>query len=118
MIKKVERKYLEIKSIENLKISQPPNNSCIVQLVNPPDFQLNKFFYKQIGKKHRWLDRLEWNENKWMNREAGSRDWKQVHPKAAPNQIVLQNEVVYDYNFGKHMQLGKFGKTAHCVWKR
>ena len=66
MIKKVDRKYLEIKSIDDLKISQPPNNSCIVKLVNPPDFQLNKFFYKQVGKKYRWLDRLEWNDQKWV----------------------------------------------------
>ena len=53
-----------------------------------------------------------------MKREAGSRDWNQVDSKDAPKQIVLQNEVVYDYNTGKHMQRGKAGKTAHCQWKR
>ena len=34
--------------------------------VSLDDFQLNKFFYKQIGKKHRWVDRLIWNENQWI----------------------------------------------------
>ena len=27
---------------------------------------MNKFFYKQIGKKHRWIDRLVWKDEKWM----------------------------------------------------
>ena len=26
----------------------------------------NKFFYKEVGKKHRWVDRLIWNEQKWI----------------------------------------------------
>ena len=66
MINKVERKFLEIKSIKNLKISKPPNNDCLVKLIDPPDFQINKFFYKQIGKDHRWIDRLVWDDQKWI----------------------------------------------------
>ena len=57
------------------------------------------------------------NGNKWMKREAGSRDWNQVDSKDAPKQIVLQNEVVYDFITGKKTQLGKAGKTAHCLWR-
>ena len=34
---------------------------------NPPDFQINKFFYKNIGKSYRWIDRLVWNDTKWMD---------------------------------------------------
>ena len=30
-------------------------------------FQLNKFFYKGIGKNHRWTDRLSWNDDQWIN---------------------------------------------------
>ena len=26
----------------------------------------NKFFYKQVGTKHRWVDRLVWEYNKWF----------------------------------------------------
>ena len=29
-------------------------------------YRFYKFFYKQIGKKHRWVDRLIWNENQWI----------------------------------------------------
>ena len=31
------------------------------------NFQLNKFLYKQIGKKYRWIDRLEWTDQKWID---------------------------------------------------
>ena len=67
MIIKVDRKYLEINSIKDLNNSNKPSENCNLQLVDPPDFQINKFFYKQIGKDHRWVDRLSWNEKSWID---------------------------------------------------
>ena len=67
MILSVDRKYLEISSINDLKESQMPNENCKLILLDPSDFQLNKFFYKQIGKDFRWFDRLEWSDQKWIN---------------------------------------------------
>ena len=67
MIIDVERKYLEIKDLKNLAEVEKPNINCTISLVHPPDFQLNKFFYKQIGKDHNWNDRLLWNDRKWIN---------------------------------------------------
>jgi len=67
VIKNVERNYLEIYSIEDLKISEKVPNEYYVQLIDPEDFQLNKFFYKNIGKKHHWVDRLMWSERQWIN---------------------------------------------------
>ena len=67
MSKKVERNYLEINFIKDLKdISNFPENYSI-NLVDPVDFQLNKFFYKNIGKNHHWVDRLVWTEKQWIN---------------------------------------------------
>ena len=63
---KVERNYLDIISLKNLSEINKPSNNFNVRLVNPTDFQLNKFFYKQIGKKHMWVDRLAWDENQWI----------------------------------------------------
>ena len=63
---KVERNYLEINSIEDLNYSQKPSENCNLKLIDPPDFQINKFFYKQIGKDHRWIDRLVWDDQKWI----------------------------------------------------
>tara|TARA_B100002051_G_scaffold172023_1_gene162643 strand:+ start:285 stop:788 length:504 start_codon:yes stop_codon:yes gene_type:complete len=63
----VERSYLEISSINELIIKNKPFSDLYLEKVNPPDFQLNKFFYKEIGKKHRWKDRLVWNDKKWID---------------------------------------------------
>ena len=67
MIIKVDRNYLEINSIKELNNSKKPTEHCNLQLIDPPDFQINKFFYKQIGKDHRWVDRLSWNEKNWID---------------------------------------------------
>jgi len=66
VIVKVERNYLEIYSLEDLNCSQKPNENCDLQFIDPPDFQINKFFYRQIGKDHRWIDRLVWDDQKWI----------------------------------------------------
>ena len=66
MIIKVERNYLEINSLEDLNYSEKPNEHCNIKLIDTPDFQINKFFYKQIGKDHRWIDRLVWDDQKWI----------------------------------------------------
>tara|TARA_X000000368_G_scaffold280942_1_gene222890 strand:+ start:210 stop:713 length:504 start_codon:yes stop_codon:yes gene_type:complete len=61
----IERNYLEIKSLSNLVEAKKPLDNLLLQKVDPPDFQLNKFFYKEIGKKHRWVDRLVWSDKNW-----------------------------------------------------
>ena len=67
MSDQVERSYLEINSINELLVKNKPFNNLYLEKVNPPDFQLNKFFYKEIGKKHSWTDRLVWNDKKWID---------------------------------------------------
>ena len=69
----IYRSYLEIKKLDDLNETSRPNKNCKIELVNPSNFQLNKFFYKQIGKKHRWIDRLTWNEQVWRNYIDNSR---------------------------------------------
>jgi ribosomal protein S18 acetylase RimI-like enzyme len=64
--KKVDRNYLEIKSLNELVESEKPSNDLILEFINPPNFQLNKFFYKEVGKKHHWVDRLVWNDKQWI----------------------------------------------------
>jgi len=63
----VQRNYLEIKSIEDLNEVIKPDEDCSLDLLEPINFQLNKFFYKNIGKKHKWIDRLIWTETQWIN---------------------------------------------------
>ena len=66
MSKQIERNYLEISSLKELKECKAISDIYSVKNVEPADFQLNRFFYKQVGKKHNWVDRLVWSEKQWI----------------------------------------------------
>ena len=61
----VERNFLELRDLRNLRFNSIKQTKLIVKKIKP-DFQLNKFFYKQVGKKYRWIDRLSWPDEKWI----------------------------------------------------
>ena len=63
----ISRKYLEIKNLNELNQVNKPDEFCEIEVIKNPDFQINKFFYKQIEKKHRWIDRLSWTDQNWIN---------------------------------------------------
>ena len=67
MTEEVQRNYLEIRSIQDLIEVVKPTNDYSLNLLEPTNFQLNKFFYKNIGKKHKWIDRLVWTETQWID---------------------------------------------------
>tara|TARA_Y100001970_G_C14078762_1_gene773500 strand:+ start:48 stop:551 length:504 start_codon:yes stop_codon:yes gene_type:complete len=62
----IKRNYLEINSIQDLRETEKPCEHYSLNLIDPINFQLNKFFYKNIGKNHKWIDRLVWSEEKWI----------------------------------------------------
>ena len=62
----VQRNFLELKDLKNLKTNPSNKKKYLIKKIKP-DFQLNKYFYKQVGKKHRWIDRLSWPDEKWIN---------------------------------------------------
>jgi len=64
--KKVDRNYLEIHSLDDLIESKIPSDEFIIEPIDSANFQLNKFFYKNIGKKHHWVDRLVWTDKQWI----------------------------------------------------
>ena len=67
MKEKIFRNYLELRSLHDFKDVKKPEKKYSVDLLNPKDFQLNKFFYKSIGKNCQWIDRLVWNDLDWTN---------------------------------------------------
>ena len=71
MSTKVERNYLEINSIEELNEPNKLLSNFSIKYLEPVDFQLNKFFYKNVGKKHHWVDRLIWTDKQWINYTSG-----------------------------------------------
>ena len=66
MTEEVKRTYLEINSLQDLIEGNKPSEDYSLSLLDPINFQLNKFFYKSIGKNHKWTDRLYWSEEKWI----------------------------------------------------
>ena len=73
MTEEVKRNYLEINSLQDLKEGIKPSDDYSLSLIDPINFQINKFFYKNIGKNHKWVDRLVWSEEKWINYVSNER---------------------------------------------
>jgi ribosomal protein S18 acetylase RimI-like enzyme len=69
----VHRNYLEISSIKDMNEVSKPSEDYSLDLLEPINFQLNKFFYKNIGKKHKWIDRLIWSETQWIDYVSSSK---------------------------------------------
>jgi len=63
----VKRNYLEINTLKELKEVKKISENYSLNLLNPSNFQLNKFFYKNVGKKHQWVDRLIWTDAQWID---------------------------------------------------
>tara|TARA_B100001057_G_scaffold480124_1_gene552616 strand:+ start:402 stop:914 length:513 start_codon:yes stop_codon:yes gene_type:complete len=66
MIEKIDRYYLEILSVKSLKNKKKPHANLSIELLKKENFDLNKFFYKQVGKKYQWIDRLIWDDLTWQ----------------------------------------------------
>ena len=62
---KVQRFFLEIKknNLPDKPLVFPANSQ--VYWENKKDININKFFYRQVGKDHFWRDRLIWSDKKW-----------------------------------------------------
>ena len=84
----VKRYYLEINSFSELKETKLTTKDCQILNVNPPDFQINKFFYKNVGKNHHWVDRLIWAESEWI---------KYVNDSKVDTYILKNLEDIFGY---------------------
>ena len=62
---KVQRFFLELKKNKKQKkpITLPKNIKIFIE--TEKDININKFFYRQVGKNHFWRDRLLWSDNEW-----------------------------------------------------
>ena len=96
MKESINRNYLEIKSIKALVESIPPKIECSINIVKPNDFQLNKFFYKNVGKKHRWIDRLVWSEAEWIKYSSD--------PKVETYILKVKNELAGYFELIFHLE--------------
>ena len=62
---RVKRYFLELNNYQLKDFLIP--NSYKIYLDTKKDFNINKFFYKQVGREHYWRDRLIWSDSEWAN---------------------------------------------------
>ena len=106
MKKNISRNYLEIFSLKDLADVKKPSEEFFIEIVNPPNFLLNKFFYKNIGNDHRWIDRLVWNHKQWIDYTTNENVKTYVLKKN--NDLVGYFELIF-HNQKKETEIAYFG---------
>ena len=115
MKEKIFRNYLELKSLKNFKEVKKPSEDYSVELVNPKDFQLNKFFYKNIGKNCYWVDRLVWTELDWI--QYISNEKLSTHILKNKEEVAGYFELLYDKD-KKEAEIAYFGILEEYFGKK
>ena len=111
-MEKIDRYYLEITSIKNLKGKDKPSDKTIIELVDNKNYELNEFFYKQIGKKHQWVDRLVWKEKDWI--KYVSNENVRTYILKEDEELVGYFELIFDKN---ECEIGYFGILEEYIGK-
>ena len=115
MKEKIFRNYLELKSFKDFKEVKKPSEGYSVELVNPKDFQLNKFFYKNIGKNCYWVDRLVWTELDWI--QYISNEKLSTHILKNKEEVAGYFELLYDKD-KKEAEIAYFGILEEYFGKK
>ena len=106
MSEEVKRNYLEINSLQDLNEGTEPKEDYSLNLLDPINFQLNKFFYKNIGKNHNWVDRLVWTESQWI--DYVSNDKVQTYILKYKDDLVGFFELIFHFE-KKEVEIAYFG---------
>ncbi len=106
MIEEVKRNYLEINSLQDLHEGTEPTEDYSLNLLDPINFQLNKFFYKNIGQNHKWVDRLAWTESQWI--DYVSNDKVQTYILKYKDDLVGFFELIFHFE-KKEVEIAYFG---------
>ena len=114
MKKNISRNYLEIFSLKDLADVKKPSEEFFIEIVNPPNFLLNKFFYKNIGNDHRWIDRLVWNDKQWIDYTTNENVKTYILKKN--NDLVGYFELIF-HNQKKRLRLLTLGYLKNSTIK-
>jgi len=112
-MEKIDRYYLEITSIKNLKGKNKPSDKIVLELLDNKNFELNKFFYKQIGRKHQWVDRLVWQDKDWI--KYVSNENLKTYIIKEDEDLVGYFELIFDKN--NECEIAYFGILEEYIGK-
>jgi len=115
VIEKIYRSYLDIKSLGELKEVKIPSKNYFVDLADPKDFQLNKFFYKNIGKNCQWVDRLIWTDLNWIEYVSNKNLFTYI--LKVENEIAGYFELLFNEN-NKEVEIAYFGILEEYYGKK
>ena len=115
MTEKIFRSYLELKSLGDFKEVKKPLHDYSVELSDPKDFQLNKFFYKNIGKNCHWIDRLVWTDLDWIKYISDEK--LTTHILKDKDEIAGYFELLYNQN-SKVSEITYFGILEEYFGKK
>ena len=111
-MEKIDRYYFEITSIKNLKGKNKPSDKIVLELLDNKNFELNKFFYKQIGKKHQWVDRLVWQDKDWIKHVSNEK--LKTYILKEDEELVGYFELIFDKN---ECEIAYFGILEEYIGK-
>ena len=106
MIQEVKRNYLEINSLQDLKEGKLLPEDYSLRLLDPLNFQLNKFLYKNIGQKYNWVDRLVWTKLQWI--EYVSNDSVKTYVFKYKEDLAGYFELIFHYE-KREVEIAYFG---------
>ena len=112
---KIDRYYLEINSIKNLNQVKSPEKNLVLEKVEPPNIELNKFFYKNVGKNHRWVDRLVWDNLKWISYLENKN--VQTYILKLNKDLVGYFEIIQDFS-SNNFEIAYFGILDDYIGKK
>ena len=108
----IDRYFLDITSINNLNFKSKPSDKYSLNKENKNRFDLNKFFYKQIGKKHQWTDRLIWKDKHWI--DYVSNENVETYILQTKNDLVGYFELIFE---GNNCELAYLGILEEYIGK-
>ena len=134
---KVNRFFLEIKKKQETNQVPVVPLKTQVYLEKKKDIDINKFFYRQVGKDHFWRDRLLWSDKEWRkyinnkNLETGIMKlddeligfYEQEFHEAKNEIELIQMGVLKEYQgkklgsfLLKHIIYEAFNKNVERIW--
>ena len=115
MTEKIYRSYLEIRYLSELNEVEKPSENYFIELADPKDFQLNKFFYKKIGKNCQWIDRLIWTDLNWI--DCITNDQLSTYILKDKNEIAGYFEMLFNKQ-SKEAEIAYFGILEEYYGKK
>ena len=119
---RVKRYFLELSTKDLSALNLNFNEKYTITIDEKKNFNINKFFYGQVGADHYWRDRLIWSDKQWDNyvHNKNLETWVmkhgeelvgfyelEFHPK--PNEVELINMGIIKEHRGK-----KLGSKLLC----